>query len=55
VCDALAIGGAGSLDLVVAGQRFRWEPNGAHIRGTLVPVDEPSTASIRDSCIATIF
>src|ERR1700752_776192 len=26
--------------------------NGAHILGTLVPVEEPSTASLPDSCIA---
>jgi hypothetical protein len=29
--------------------------NSAHIFGTLVPVEEPSTASISDSCIAANF
>src|SRR5437764_13190395 len=29
-------------------------PNSAHIHGTHVPVGEPSTASLPDSCIATV-
>src|SRR4029078_2352071 len=33
-----------------------WEPQRApHLDGTLVPVEEPSTASLSDSCIAQLL
>src|SRR5664280_2416726 len=32
-----------------------WGLNSTHIHGTHVPVEEPSTASIADSCTAAIF